>query len=181
MDVGCFGTPLLPLCHGEFKLICIRSRCGTFIERTDLFEQYTHNGIYDARSHLAEIIALLGPPPKELIERFDKMIEKEWPVAVRRQEGPLKRNALEMFNGLFFKDGMPLTTQCLNLYIWRIRLTKTGKFLYEELIPSRKLEDTGPFPGWGGKGEVSRFCTGHACLASRGEEDGKRADGAPVS
>lgn len=88
------------------------------------------------------------------------MIEKEWPVAVRRQEGPLKRNALEMFNGLFFKD---------------------GKFLYEELIPSRKLEDTGPFPGWGGKGEVSRFCTGHACLASRGEEDGKRADGAPVS
>lgn len=42
------------------------------------------------------------------------MIEKEWPVAVRREEGPLMHNALQMFNGPFFKDGM-LLSRCLSV------------------------------------------------------------------
>lgn len=74
-----------------------------FIERTNLFKQYESKGRYCARHHLAKMIALLGPPPQELIERSDKMIEKEWPVTVRREEGPLMHNALQMFNGPFFQ------------------------------------------------------------------------------
>ncbi|ODM24055.1 hypothetical protein SI65_01645 [Aspergillus cristatus] len=56
-----------------------------FIERMELFEHYIPNDTYCARYHLAEMIALPGPPPEELIETSDRMIVKEFPLAVRHR------------------------------------------------------------------------------------------------
>lgn len=61
------------------------------------------------------MIALLGPPPEELIKTSDRMIVKEFPIAVRRQEGPLVHNALHMFNGPFFEDGKSFSSRCLSM------------------------------------------------------------------
>lgn len=42
------------------------------LERTELFEQvHDTHGRYDAKSHLAEMIALLGPPPKRIDSQGD--------------------------------------------------------------------------------------------------------------
>ncbi|KAJ5956297.1 hypothetical protein N7501_010576 [Penicillium viridicatum] len=73
------------------------------IEGTELFTQVEDaNGRYDPKSHLAEMIALLGPPPKEV--------------------GKSCKNAREVFGGPYFDE--------------------EGKFLHQELVPNRKLEDT---------------------------------------
>ncbi|PLN85265.1 protein kinase [Aspergillus taichungensis] len=46
------------------------------IERTGLFRQvYDAEGRYDAKAHLAEMIALLGPPPKEMLSQSKSMIQ----------------------------------------------------------------------------------------------------------
>lgn len=40
------------------------------MEGKDLFKHIrSSKGDYDARAHIAEMIALLGPPPKELLDR----------------------------------------------------------------------------------------------------------------
>ena len=42
------------------------------LKGVDLFKHIRSNAKqYDTRAHIAEIIALLGPPPKELIDRED--------------------------------------------------------------------------------------------------------------
>ncbi|KAJ5800387.1 uncharacterized protein N7518_002455 [Penicillium psychrosexuale] len=93
------------------------------IEGTELFTQVEDaNGRYDAKSHLAEMIALLGPPPKGVIERADHMSQVDYPTPIRIEAGKLSKNARELFGGPYFDE--------------------EGKFLHEELIPSRKLKDT---------------------------------------
>ncbi|KAF3484187.1 CMGC/SRPK protein kinase [Arthroderma uncinatum] len=92
----------------------------------ELFQQVRDtNGQYDAKSHLAEMIALLGPPPGELLAKSKAMSEHNWPQPVMNETGALCNNALEFFGGPFFNA--------------------EGKFCYNELIPSRSLEDTIPF------------------------------------
>ncbi|OJJ44440.1 hypothetical protein ASPZODRAFT_71973 [Penicilliopsis zonata CBS 506.65] len=92
----------------------------------ELFQQVCDgNGIYDAKSHLAEMIALLGPPPRELLARSKAMSEHNWPQPVMNETGKLCRNAQEFFDGPFFDT--------------------EDELLYKELIPSRSLEDTTPF------------------------------------
>ncbi|KKZ60947.1 hypothetical protein EMCG_04420 [[Emmonsia] crescens] len=83
------------------------------------------NGQYDAKSHLAEMIALLGPPPGVLLAKSKAMSEHNWPQPVTNDSGALCNNAQEFFGGPFFNA--------------------EGKFCYNELIPSRCLEDTAPF------------------------------------
>ncbi|RDW79237.1 uncharacterized protein DSM5745_06089 [Aspergillus mulundensis] len=50
------------------------------IQGRELF-RHIHNqdGTYNARAHIAEIIGLLGPPPRERIARYNSMIEFKWP------------------------------------------------------------------------------------------------------
>ncbi|KAL4782801.1 kinase-like domain-containing protein [Aspergillus varians] len=92
----------------------------------ELFQQvYDTNGQYDAKSHLAEMIALLGPPPKELLAKSKAMSEHNWPQPVTNDTGKLCNNAQEFFNGPFFNA--------------------EDEFRHSDLIPSRKLEDTTPF------------------------------------
>ncbi|CAG8027706.1 unnamed protein product [Penicillium nalgiovense] len=95
------------------------------IEGTELFTQVQDaNGRYDPKSHLAEMIALLGPPPKEVIERAEYMSQVDYASPIRIGAGKPCKNAREVFGGPYFD--------------------KEGIFLHEDLIPSRKLEDTIP-------------------------------------
>ncbi|PKY00270.1 protein kinase [Aspergillus campestris IBT 28561] len=92
----------------------------------ELFQQvHDSNGLYDAKSHLAEMIALLGPPPKELLAKSEAMSAHNWPQPVTNYTGELCNNAQEFFHGPFFNA--------------------EGEFCNSGLIPSRSLEDTTPF------------------------------------
>ncbi|KAI2695856.1 hypothetical protein CBS147332_9241 [Penicillium roqueforti] len=95
------------------------------IECTELFQQ-VHNtdGRYDSKSHLAEMIALLGPPPEKLIAKENAMAQHNWPHPISNEAGISCSNAREYFDGPFFSD--------------------EGKFLYDDLIPARSLEATLP-------------------------------------
>lgn len=61
-------------------------------------------GRYDTKAHLAEIIALLGPPPKKLLARSDNMVHYKWPNAIENETGEQFRNAREFFGGPFFDE-----------------------------------------------------------------------------
>ncbi|KKA20987.1 hypothetical protein T310_4986 [Rasamsonia emersonii CBS 393.64] len=78
------------------------------------------------RSHvrLAEMIALLGPPPPELVERAREAQKWKWTPRVRSWEtGELCDNINDFFVGPFFDED--------------------GRFLHNDLIPKNlKLEDT---------------------------------------
>ncbi|KAJ6019805.1 protein kinase [Penicillium canescens] len=102
---------------------------GTLIwdmaQDTELFQQaQDSNGNYDSKAHLAEMIALLGPPPPGFIEASHSTLLLKWPQKIKIYGGELCENAMEMFGGPFFDDD--------------------GKFLHEHLIPDRKIEDTLP-------------------------------------
>ncbi|CEJ62036.1 Putative Remark: SRPK family members may be uniquely regulated and targeted [Penicillium brasilianum] len=75
------------------------------IEGKELFQHiHDQEGRYDAKLHIAEMIALLGPPPPEIIQRYQFMREYSWPQPVRREDGRLCETAEEYFCGPFF-DG----------------------------------------------------------------------------
>lgn len=64
-------------------------------------------GNYCPDAHLAEMIALLGPPPKELIDREREGMTQKLPSDFRNENGKLCQNASEWFGGPFFDaDGM---------------------------------------------------------------------------
>ncbi|KAJ9219056.1 hypothetical protein DTO027B5_414 [Paecilomyces variotii] len=86
---------------------------------------HDQQGRYDAKLHIAEMVALLGPPPPEIIQRYEYMREYSWPEPVRREDGRVCETAEEYFGGPFFDDN--------------------GRFIYQDLIPNRKLDDTFSF------------------------------------
>ncbi|QDS73271.1 hypothetical protein FKW77_004841 [Venturia effusa] len=91
-----------------------------------LFQKLNNDdGTYSARHHLAEMIALLGPVPPELVKRERSMRHWQWtPSAVNAKGKPCNRTA-DFFGGPFFGDD--------------------GDFLDTNLIPSdRKLKDIVP-------------------------------------
>ncbi len=94
------------------------------MEGRDLFTCIrSSQGNYDASAHLAEMIALLGPPPQTLIDRETRWSEVRWCHAVPNAEGKLCHNAREYYGGPFFDS--------------------KGEFTRKELIPTNvKLEDT---------------------------------------
>ncbi|KAL4894840.1 kinase-like domain-containing protein [Aspergillus ambiguus] len=95
------------------------------IEGKELFQHiYDQQGCYRGRLHVAEMIALLGPPPPEVMQRYQFMREYSWPQPVRRDD-IVCETAEEYFCGPFFDNN--------------------GRFLYEDLVPGRKLDDTVSF------------------------------------
>ncbi|BCS30544.1 putative protein kinase [Aspergillus puulaauensis] len=88
---------------------------------------HDQQGRYDAKLHIAEMIALLGPPPPEIMERYQSMRDFTWPEPIRpkREDDKVCSSAGEYFDGPLFDD--------------------KGRFMYKELIPDRKLVDTVPF------------------------------------
>ncbi|GKZ26310.1 hypothetical protein AbraIFM66951_002258 [Aspergillus brasiliensis] len=111
------------------------------IEGEELFRQvYDAQGGYTPSAHLAEMIALLGPPPLELVSRAQSMSGYKWPEEMRRTDGTICGSALEYFGGPFFDDN--------------------GKFLHEELIPDRQLSDSIPALEEGEKEKFLSFVSG---------------------
>ena len=60
--------------------------------------------LYRAHHHLAEMIALLGPMPKALVERGSSMRHWRWSPETLNQEGKLCNNAIDYFGGPFLSD-----------------------------------------------------------------------------
>lgn len=76
----------------------------------ELFQKvHDQNGHYDAKLHLAEMIALLGPPPRILLEKSKAMAKHHWPYPVRNDTGELCNSAEEFFHGPFFNAEGELT------------------------------------------------------------------------
>ncbi|PKY02286.1 kinase-like protein [Aspergillus campestris IBT 28561] len=98
------------------------------VEGKELFRNRIHGqqGRYDAKLHIAEMIALLGPPPPEVIQRYQYTREYSWPEPISGEDNRLCKSVEEFFCGPFFDSN--------------------GRFLYEDLIPDRKLGDTVSFP-----------------------------------
>ncbi|GKZ72108.1 hypothetical protein AnigIFM50267_008161 [Aspergillus niger] len=95
------------------------------LEGTELFTQVQDTeGNYLPRSHLAQMIALLGPPPKKLLVMSESMAQVKWSPAIIDDRGNVYKNNREYFGGPFFD--------------------KEGNFLYNDLVPARKLEDAVP-------------------------------------
>ncbi|KAL9624942.1 MAG: hypothetical protein Q9160_000989 [Pyrenula sp. 1 TL-2023] len=84
------------------------------------------NNSYSALHHLADMIALLGPPPKLLIERERNMRHWRWSPEARNYHGTLCNNAADFFGGPFFSDD--------------------GAFIRKDLVPlsGRNLSDIVP-------------------------------------
>ncbi|KAJ5675466.1 hypothetical protein N7462_008363 [Penicillium macrosclerotiorum] len=93
------------------------------IQGQELFQQvYDAQGRYDAKSHLAEMIALLGYPPPEILAASRNMREAEWPIELFNEHGTLCNTVEQFFGGPFFGQD--------------------GKFLHNDLIPDRTLDDS---------------------------------------
>ena len=73
------------------------------LERKDLFTQvHSSLGKYSAQAHIAEMIALLGPPPKELIDREKEGLGWKFRPEVNNPEGKLCGRASDFYRGPFF-------------------------------------------------------------------------------
>ncbi|KAF4213392.1 hypothetical protein CNMCM5878_000026 [Aspergillus fumigatiaffinis] len=128
----------------------------------ELFQEvHDINGQYDAKSHLAEMIALLGPPPKVLLAKSKAMSEHNWPQPVTKITGELCNNSQKFFNGPFFDA--------------------EGEFRHNELIPSRRLEDTTRFLGEEDRDAFLSFARQMLTWLPEKEEDSSRIDGSSVS
>ncbi|EZG00074.1 CMGC/SRPK protein kinase [Trichophyton rubrum MR1459] len=118
-DIWNFGVLLL-------LLISLSDKLWNILGGKELFQQvHAPDGLYDAKSHLAEMIALLGAPPTALIARSKAVSGNIWPQHVTSKTGKLCNNPQEFFGGPFFGS--------------------EGEFYHNELVPSRKLESTVPF------------------------------------
>jgi hypothetical protein len=60
------------------------------------------DGRYNARAHLAEMIALMGPPPVKLLRRELEGRKFRWSPPVENDEGVLCDRAVDFFGGPFF-------------------------------------------------------------------------------
>lgn len=92
-------------------LIILIGKLWNILGSKELFQQvHDKNGQYDAKSHLAEMISLLGPPPRVLLAKSKAMSEHNWPQPVTNDTGELCNNAQEFFDGPFFNAEGGLTT-----------------------------------------------------------------------
>jgi hypothetical protein len=70
-----------------------------------LFQQTQDENLkYDAKSHFAEMIALLGMPSPEFIEASHRALLYEWPFKIHFTGGKPSQNALELYEGPFFSE-----------------------------------------------------------------------------
>ena len=122
-------------CSGEFgKPIgllhpLMPDQLWDMMEGKELFQHiHDQKGRYDAKLHIAEMIALIGSPPPEIIQRYQYMREYAWPTPVRRKDDILCETAEEYFCGPFFDEkGIYYTSLSWSGFI--LRLTTSGLLL----------------------------------------------------
>lgn len=89
----------------SYILAHIPQQAWNIIEGTELFTHVQDaEGNYVSKAHLAEMIALLGPPPKKLLVMSDSMAQVEWSPAITDERGKTYKNNRDYFGGPFF-DG----------------------------------------------------------------------------
>lgn len=131
----------------SLELLCplIPDQLWDLIEGKELFRHiHDQEGRYDAKLHIAEMIALLGPPPPETMQRYQFLRNYPWPDSVRREDGRVCETAEEYFCGPFF-DEKGIFWLSISNELFSESRTLVGRFLYEDLIPDRKLDDTASF------------------------------------
>ncbi|KFY29164.1 hypothetical protein V491_00162 [Pseudogymnoascus sp. VKM F-3775] len=73
------------------------------LENKDLFEGiHSDGGKYDCQKHLAQMIALLGPPPKEFLDREMEARSWKWEPPIENPDGRVCTSVNEYFGGPFF-------------------------------------------------------------------------------
>lgn len=144
-DIWNFGVLVCPVVLYKLLHPLTPVQLWDMLEGRELFRHiYDQQGHYDAKLHIAEMVALLGPPPPEIIQRYQYMREYSWPEPVRREDGRVCETAEEYFSGPFFDDngiiGFPISNE-----LFSDSRSIIGRFLYEDLIPDRKLDNTVSF------------------------------------
>lgn len=92
-------------------LIILFGKLWNILGSKELFQQvYDTNGQYNAKSRLAEMIALLGPLPREFLAKSKAMSEHNCPQPVTNDAGKLCDNDQEFFDGPFFDTEGGLAT-----------------------------------------------------------------------
>lgn len=75
------------------------------MEGKDLFvELKGKEGQYNAHAHLAQMIALLGPPPMALLQRERIFRKLTFTPEIQTPDGQPCRNSCHYFRGPFFDD-----------------------------------------------------------------------------
>ena len=73
------------------------------LENKDLFGQiHSSNGKYNYRKHIAQMIAFLGYPPKELLDREREARNWKWKPPIENSEGRVCTSVNDYFGGPFF-------------------------------------------------------------------------------
>ncbi|KFY10184.1 hypothetical protein V491_07779 [Pseudogymnoascus sp. VKM F-3775] len=110
---------------------------------TNLFTNiHSNDGKYLAQNHLAKMIALLGPPPGELVQRKLEMRRWNFAPAVENDDQTSCHKAYQYYKGPFFDDEGIICNAKLSIAVPCL-CSSTGKFLHSDLIPSDlNFEDT---------------------------------------
>lgn len=97
---------IVQTCH--CTLLLTRAQMFELLEGVDLFEHVRdERGKYSTRKHLANMIALLGPPPSSLIKRERASREMLLPYDVTDDQGKTHSTMAGLYQGpFFFEDGM---------------------------------------------------------------------------
>ncbi|MCJ1247543.1 hypothetical protein MMC30_004757 [Trapelia coarctata] len=115
------------------------------VENRDLFRQIPFKGVYSPHAHLAEMIALLGPPPKALLEREKEARKWKWRPVIQNPEGKLYESVQEYFGGPFFDSKGKLCSKYHTCCPVRRLTLNLGEFIRKDLIPSGlNLLDSAP-------------------------------------
>lgn len=87
----------------DIEIISNDIQIWNMLENKELFTNlHSSEGEYNCKAHLAQMIAFLGPPPKELLNRAGKW---NWSPAIENSTGKLCKNATEFYGGPFFDSG----------------------------------------------------------------------------
>ncbi|OAA54151.1 protein kinase [Niveomyces insectorum RCEF 264] len=106
-------------------VLCAVRKIWNMLEGRNLFQYLTGpTHTYDARRHMAEMVALLGPPPSRLLQRERASKDVEWDDVYVTAEGRPAKTARGYFGGPFFDV--------------------QDNFRFPKLVPSVTLEDSVP-------------------------------------
>jgi hypothetical protein len=111
------------------------------LENKDLFGHiHSNDGKYNCRKHFAQMIALLGHPPQELLDREREARNWKWEPPIENSEGRICTSVDDYFGGPFFNsDGKIFLDYTLVISIHTTILTTLKassyiKTLFQEIL-----------------------------------------------
>ena len=123
MELGCYGPFLFKEAFRTVHVasiadkVCSSEQIWNLLENRDLFtDRIRPDGIYNPAAHLAEMIALLGPPPQTLImNRVRSARQWTWSPLFENREGKICERVEEYYGGPFwdYRTGKLFLPGCL--------------------------------------------------------------------